>query len=317
MNTRLQFVVFSYNRGRFLAHCIDTLERCAPGCPVLILDDNSDDPATRQVLEELGTRHVVVLPPSTASGSHSKHGGLYANMQAALDRLDDSALMCTLQDDMQLVRSVGEREIEDMMQYLERTDGRQLLHHAFMKGAEYESSEFHFNTEEGVYYSGRKQRSAGYHYSDIFIARVGALRALQWRFRDSESANEKQARQVLRPMAHWRDPFAAWLPAVPAWRGKRRTWALRQGEKGHRCGFHPLMVMTQSQSDRFLERNPVETLPVAEEWLTLEEGDLPKPWVYHPLQGSRWLKWLNSLELKLVHSYNPGRAIARCHDQCG
>lgn len=299
MSARLQFVVFSFNRGRFLEHCVQTLELCAPQCPVLIFDDDSDDPETREVLERLGARYPVLTPRPTVPGDHSKHGGLYANMQAALDGLDDDVLMCTLQDDMQLVRPLQDSEIDAMAALLDRDDGRRFLHHAFLKGAERHHSQVRFVAEDNAYYAGREHSSAGSHYSDIFIARVRALRAVHWRFLPRESANEQQARQVFLPMAHWRDPFAAWLPAATAWRGKKRTWALRQGEKRHRCGFHPFRIMDEQQVRHFLSRNPAVRFPWAEDWLTLERDGLPQPWVYHPLQGSRWLKWLNSLELKL------------------
>lgn len=299
MSTRLQFVVFSFNRGRFLEHCVQTLERCAPQCPLLIFDDDSDDPQTRQVLDRLAARHRVATPRPLAPGSHGKHGGLYANMQAALDGLDDDTLLCTLQDDMQLVRPLQDSETEAMAGLLDRDGGRRFLHHAFLKGAERDRSQIRYVPRDSAYYAGREHSSAGSHYSDIFIAQVRALRKVNWQFLPRESANEQQARRVFLPMAHWRDPFAAWLPAATAWRGKKRTRALRQGEKRHRCGFHPLKVMDAEQNRRFLARDASTSFPWAEDWLTLEKGDLPQPWVYHPLQGSRWLKWLNSVELKL------------------
>ncbi len=300
MSAPLHFVVFSFNRGRFLAHCVRTLELCAPQCRVLIFDDDSDDPGTRQVLDDLARRHVVLTPQPMVPGSHSKHGGLYANLQAALEGLADDVLMCTLQDDMQLVRPLPDAEIRDMSAFLDRDQGRRFLHHAFMKGAERERSRFHHDPETGMYFSGREQSSAGSHYSDIFIASVSALRSVQWRFLPREAANEQQARQVFLPMAHWKHPFAAWLPAATAWRGKRRTRALRWGERLNHCGFHPLRLMTEEQVARFLQRDPAQRFPWAEDWLELEQGGLPRPWVYHPLQGSRWLKWWNSLELKLT-----------------
>lgn len=299
MSARLQVVVFSFNRGEFLEHCVQTVERCAPQCPLLIVDDNSDDPLTLEALARLGARHPVLRPRGSATEDHGKHGGLYANMQAALEELDDDALLCTLQDDMQLMRPLQDEEIAAMAALLDKDDGRRFLHHAFLKGAERHRSQVRFAAEEGVYYAGREDKSAGSHYSDIFIARVDALRAVRWRFLPREAANEQQARQVFLPMAHWRDPFAAWLPAATAWRGKKRTWALRQGEKRQRCGFHPLRIMSDGQRWDFLARDPAKQFPWAEDWLLLETGDLPQPWAYHPLQGSRWLKWLNSVELRL------------------
>lgn len=300
MSAKLQFVVFSFNRGGFLEHCVHTLEQCAPQYPVLVFDDDSDDPGTRRVLERIGRRHRVVRPGPLDGGRRSKHGGLYANMQSVLEMMEDDVLLCTLQDDMQLVRPVQDDEVRAMVKRLECCGGRQFLHHAFLKGSERHRSAIRYLPDEAAYYAGRENSSAGSHYSDIFIASVRALRDVAWQFLPRESANEQQARQHFQPMAHLRDPFAAWLPAATAWRGKRRTWALRQGEKRHRCGFHPFRIMDTDQTREFLSRDPQRQYPWAEDWLALEKDDLPRPWVYHPLQGSRWLKWLNSVELKLA-----------------
>lgn len=293
----LQFVIFGFNRGHFLAHCVESIERCAPHCPVTIFDDDSDDPQTRQVLEKLAARYRIVRP-SREPGSNSKHGGLYANMEAALSLLDDDSLMCSLQDDMQLVRPLREREIESIAALINDKPGRGFLHHAFMKGAERQNTLINYDKTDGVYYAERPGSSAGQYYSDIFIAHVGGLRKAGWHFLPREAHNEQQARGLFTPMAHLRDPFTAWLPAATAWRGKRRTWALRQGEKVNRCGFHPLHILDTDQDARFIDRDPTQ-LPFAEDWLALKGEPLPQPWIYHPLQNSRWLKWLNSAELKL------------------
>ena len=295
---RLHFVIFAFNRGQFLANCIDSIERCAPQCPVIIFDDNSDDPQTREVLKGLEQRYRILTPQSLLSANDSKHGGLYANMEASLSALDDNDFICTLQDDMQLVRPLGSDEIEAMATFIAASPDRCFLHHAFMKGAERDNTLINYDNSNSVYYAERPGSSAGQYYSDIFIAPVARLRRGDWHFLPREAANEKQARNLFAPMAYLRNPFAAWLPAATAWRGKRRTWALRQGEKRHRCGFHPMEIMDASQNTQFMSRN-ADRLPIAEDWLSLKGESLQKPWVYHPLQNSRWLKWLNSAELKL------------------
>ncbi|MGD9660894.1 MAG: glycosyltransferase family 2 protein [Porticoccaceae bacterium] len=294
----LHFVIFAFNRGQFLANCIDSIERCAPQCPVTIFDDNSDDPQTRDVLAALGQRYRILTPQSLSSSNDSKHGGLYTNMEAALSALDDDDLICTLQDDMQLVRPLDDADIQAMARFIDAEPNRCFLHHAFMKGAERDKTTISYDNNGNVYYAERPGSSAGQYYSDIFIAPVKCLRRAGWHFLPREAANEKQARALFAPMAYLANPFAVWLPAATAWRGKRRTWALRRGEKRHRCGFHPVRIMDADQNNQFLCRDAAR-LPIAEDWLTLKGESLQKPWVYHPLQNSRWLKWLNSAELKL------------------
>ena len=104
----MRLFVFSYNRGPFLANCIDSIERLAPEHSLTVVDDASDDPETLAVLARAAKHHTVVT--GEALSGH-KHGGLYPNMQAAFDTVPDKALFCFLQDDTQLVRPLtGEDE---------------------------------------------------------------------------------------------------------------------------------------------------------------------------------------------------------------
>lgn len=302
------FVVFSFNRAEFLRHCISSIERCAAGFPILIVDDNSNDADTIRLLEQLALRHRIVQPEKGDTNMHSKHGGLYNNMQLALDSLQDGDLLCTLQDDMQLVRHFPHEEAIALEQWFLTSAGHGFVHHAFLKGSERQRSRISFDASEQMYYNKRVSSSAGAWYSDIFIASVTTLRQAGWRFQSRESLNEEKARKLFLPMAHCRDPFVAWLPAANSWRGKRRTLALRLGEKKNRCGFYPLDEMDEATSFAFKARDP-GVLPYAEDFLRVrrQSGNLTAPdmpWIYHPLQGNRWLKWLNSLEIKLMRKHS-------------
>lgn len=295
----LQLQVFSYNRGRFLENCIASIEACLPYASVCIVDDNSDDEETRTVLKRLARRHRVISP-SADEGTRSKHGGLYANMQTAFEGLPGDALMGLLQDDMQVVRPVEASELASVADHFRDNPRAGFVQPAFFKGEQRRrrAMEIRFDETSGFYYADRHRRSAGAWYSDICLARVDNLRRVGWHFMSRESRNEQQARQHFSQMAWMKNPFAAWLPCPSAWRGKQSTLALRIGEHRHGCGFHPLWIMDNKETREFLDRDPA-ILPFAEDFLSLRHGRLPRPWVYHPLQGSRWLKWLNSAEFKL------------------
>jgi hypothetical protein len=294
----MQFWVFSYNRGEFLQNCVNSIAQCAPQCPVTIFDDDSTDPATLEVLAALATRHTVRRP--TASAGAGKHGGLYANMQAAFAATPDADLFCFLQDDMQLVRPLLSAEIGTLGAMLEDATSPRFLQPAFMKGADRKrhAGLVRFDAATAAYLIDRHHHSAGAWYSDILVGHAGRLRQAGWHFLPGEAANEQQARQQLGQLLYLKNPFAAWLPNVPAWRGKTRTLGLRLAHRAGNCGFHPLCSLSQQQAAAFVARDPAQ-LPYAEDWLTLGEGKLPEPWRYHPLQGRRALKLLNSLELKL------------------
>lgn len=304
----LHFVVFSFNRAEFLVNCLRSLAQCAPHIPVTVFDDNSTDAATLAVLADIRQRAsqnslLRLVQPSLQSadlaGAQSKHGGLYNNMQLALDSLPDDTLMCTLQDDMQLVRPLTVADVAGIKAYFDAAPDRVFLHQAFIKASELRRSQVDYNAADDIYTLQRDKRGAGCFYSDICITHVGRLREVRWKFMPRESLNEKQAREKFATMAYLANPFVAWLPAAPAWRGKQQTLALRLGEKRQRCGFYPFVSMSDEESLAFCARDRT-VLPVAEQCLRLDSSvALKQPWVYHPLQGSRWLKWLNSAELKL------------------
>lgn len=294
----MHFFVFSFNRGDFLENCVASIERCAPGHPVTVFDDDSNDEATRQVLGAIGNRHRVLCP--SANGPESKHGGLYGNMQAALEIAASDELLCYLQDDMQLVRSVTADDIDAAERYFERCPDAGFMQPAFLKGSNRRSdrAQMRIDAKSGGYFADRLDRSAGAYYSDVFISRAARLHQSGWHFRNREAANELQARQRFRQMVYLRNPFAAWLPQAPAWRGKRMTLALRLGQRAGRCGLYPFDTLGDEEARAFTQRETA-ILPFAEDFLSVGDADLPRPWTYHPLQGRRMLKLLNSIELKI------------------
>lgn len=49
--------MLSFNRGHFSRHSVHSLERHALGAKVNIVDDNSDDAETRELLSDLSLRY--------------------------------------------------------------------------------------------------------------------------------------------------------------------------------------------------------------------------------------------------------------------
>lgn len=293
----LVFWIFSYNRGEFLQNCVASIERCAPGCAIRIFDDNSSDMETRALLTQLEKKHSVHFP-EPLSGESNKHGGLYANMQKAFELSEADDLVCFLQDDTQLVRAITQEEIARLENHFS-IRGPGFVQAAFMRGCnrEKDQAKIRFDKVSQVYFVDRLSSSAGAYYSDICIFHTQQMRNSGWRFVPRESGNESLARTQLRQMAYWRDPFLAWLPYVPAFRGKQQTWALRWAQKHRHCGFYPIQIMSAEDTQEFLARDPMQ-IPYAEDFLHAA-ASLPEPWIYYPLQGKSWLKHLNSLEIKL------------------
>jgi glycosyltransferase involved in cell wall biosynthesis len=294
----MHFIVFSFNRGEFLDNCIASIEYCAPDADITIFDDDSDDLATRQRLQSLAARHRVIYPEP--GPGNSKHGGLYANMQSAFERLEPDDVTCFLQDDVQLVRKLSAEDFDAIARYFDTVDNAGFIQPAFLRGCNRltDQAQIRFDAAAGGYLVDRLNRSAGAWYSDIFVVRARDLRDVGWKFLARESRNELQARERLRQMLYLKNPFAAWLPCPPAWRGKTRTIALRLAHRLSGCGYYPLRYMSDAENELFRQRD-ARILPVAEDFLDVDGSEPPEPWIYHPLQGRRLLKLLNSAELKI------------------
>jgi glycosyltransferase involved in cell wall biosynthesis len=299
--TTLKFIIFSYNRGQFLEHCVASIERYAPDSPIAVYDDASQDPETCRVLEGIATRHTVV---SSATIGRHKHGGLYGNMQAAYEDLSDEPLVCFLQDDMQLVRPLDADARAAIARYFDVTPNAAFLSVVFAKGPprDIDPEEFRYAPDCGAYLPTHDRRSAGTYFADVCVFRPDRLRAVNWQFAAGEPANDRQARAHFAVMGLLRDPLAMWLPFGPTYRGRRRTWAIRLAERKHQCGFYPFAPLSDAQIAA-LKKRPDNRMPAAEQFLVTDPPHPAPHWLYSPLSGSRFYKKLNSLELFLRRSF--------------
>lgn len=291
----LHFLVFSFNRGDFLKNCVESIQQCAPQAGITIWDDNSDDGLTLAVLDQLSASCEVRQPDRQAAEFSKLHGGLYGNMQSAIESLSGNPLICTIQDDMQVVRPLSSTEINQWHAYYNDNHFNGLFQPGFIKRAK---ETITFVPEWNGYHIDRLHRSAGAYYSDLFLTQRHVLIKANWCFYDNEAKNEKQAREQFSQMLFMKNPFIAWLPGVPAWRGRKRTWALRFAERQRQCGLYPFKIMDKTETKQFCER-PVNDIPLAENYLKFSGPSLPKPWFYHPLQRRNLLRQINKLELRL------------------
>ncbi len=291
------FCIFSFNRGPYLSNCVRSIEQCLPGADVVVFDDNSNDPETLDTLESIAEKHRVVVPEELGS---TKHGGLYDNMQSAIEMLRDEELICFLQDDTQIVRPIVEGEVQSLKDLFSDNPALGFIQPCFLRASAKHRRPFktHDDANTSLLYREDRGQSAGVHYSDLLITRPARLLEHGWTFQSSEPDNEKQAKALFGPMPYLYSPFAMWLPGVPAYRGKAKTWALKYAEKSGQCGYYPFQIWSSEQSRQFIARSPKQ-LPIAEDYLSCVGQAPEKPWKYTPLSGHRWLKKLNSIEVFL------------------
>lgn len=296
-NRRLTFCIFSFNRGQFLKNCVDSIRTCVPGADIAIFDDDSTDPDTLRYLEE-AARYCEIIKPRAVG--KIKHGGLYLNMQMALEHCADRPMVCYLQDDTQLVRPLGDDELGQLEALFGNNPGLGFVHPCFIRGIDLRKRPVVAipGENERTFYRQDKGQSAGIHYSDLLVTVPARLLDKNWRFFQSEPGNDQQAKQLFGSMLYLYDPFAMWLPEVPAYRGKKKTRALKWAEAKKGCGFFPFEVWAQDRSDQFRARRERD-VPVAETYLNCSPEPRTRPWTYNPLTGLGWLKKLNSIEVFL------------------
>jgi len=297
MKSAMIFFVFSFNRGPFLRNCVASIEHCAPDAEIVIFDDRSDDQDTLEALLRIGETHRVV---SSANHRGHKHGGLYPNMQSALELVDGDRLICFIQDDAQLVRVLEAEDQRFIGECFARNPDLGFISPTFFRESQLRGGTLDVlhDPATGLFSLRNERRSVGTYYSDMFLSTSGRLRVRGWVFQAGEPANEARAKSMFAAMGYMRRPFVMWLPYGTAYRGKKKTWALRLAERARRCGLYPLQYMTDDQV-RALAMQPLSELPVAERLLATREPGPKKPWIYSPLQGSRVLKHLNQAELLL------------------
>jgi glycosyltransferase involved in cell wall biosynthesis len=306
----LKFFVFSYNRGPHLKNCVESIERCAPEHTIVIYDDASTDPETRQILEQIGARHEVRTRDDKISAD--QHGALYTNMQRAIDSIEEDGLICFLQDDTQLVRKIEQQDLDFLEGYFERFPDAGFLAPVFQKRITRRKTldRFVYYEDRGVYVCEHrsKKQVAGVYYSDISVTRSDRLRKVNWQFVAGEFNNEQQAKANFLEMGYLFAPFAMWLPNPPAYRNKKKSFTFKLAEIVNRAGFYPFCIMEASTVAKMRSR-PKDQVPIAEDYLTVAVDGLKSPWIYDPLRRYRLLRKMAKLEAFFTRQFSTKKKI--------
>ncbi|WP_169792275.1 glycosyltransferase family A protein [Pseudohongiella spirulinae] len=262
----MDIFVFSYNRGAFLQNCIDSLLRHARGSRICIVDDHSDCPDTRAYLASLPAG-VELIYGQVKDGA--RHGGLYNNMQRALDNCQDE-LIFFIQDDMQVVRDIDDEDLRYINDFFTHYPDAAFLHPMFLRGRRNRRDKRITRLESGFPVYFREQPEKKNHrdltYVDGVIAHANRLKAANWQFVEGEAANANQAAPLFGKMGIWPFPVAMFLPEVPVYRGKHKTWAVSKAEQ--LAGTTPKAFIPMSQEDTSrLRARDLRELPVAEDFL--------------------------------------------------
>ena len=273
----LSVYIFSYNRGDFLAHALQSVRKMMPDGVVKIVDDHSDDAATREFLA--GCEAPVLYPQSA---DKARHGGLYQNMQLALE--DCATTYCLfLQDDMQVVRPVDNADYAYLDDFFATFPQAGFLNPVFLKGqrAKRDRRISKVSDTFPVYFRHYPQKAhpRGISYADVVIAHKPRLTEQGWRFSHGEVDNALRAMALFGEMGMMRDPFIMFLPQVPVFRGKQKTWPVRLAER--LAGNEPKVFIPMQEADvERLRKRDINQLPVAEKYLTPADKRVKRPFQY-------------------------------------
>jgi len=300
----ISIAIFSYNRGDYVKNCLDSAKRCFPDAPVTIYDDASTDQKTLTYFESLD--YQVINCRSTVK---DRHGGLYNNMQLALDAAKSKYLLL-LQDDTQLVREFDEVDVTCIDSFFDHNQQAAFLNPVFLKGHRRKSIDKQLRPQ--INYRGYfqeiserfKPRPVSMYYCDVVLVHVERLKSVGWVFEDSETSNALQARKHFSKMLQLADPFVMHVPEVPVFRGKKSTLGARLAEKAVGTDVKQFQIMTNSAVADMRERR-LSLAPYAEDFLSTTNPNVRKPYNYNAINSHLYTRILHKLE------YGVGRLLRR------
>ncbi|NVK46100.1 MAG: glycosyltransferase [Rhodobacteraceae bacterium] len=297
----MDVAIFSYNRPAYLKNCLASAQQNLPGARIRVFDDNSDDPELVAFLKTLPPEMLV--QPTTDSGD-SRHGGLYPNMQHALDTAERPYLLM-LQDDTQVVRPLDQSDLDAIDAAFAADQSRAFLAVTFLRGARIKRyKRLLAPTPDRLYDTPFSPDQTGYAeriaYFDISLWHVDRLRAAHWQMQPSEHGNVLQARRTFSSMPHLAAPFVFHVPEVPVYRHRQQTLAARLARRV--VGTEPkrFVPMTPDACQRLTTRD-LSIWPIAEDFLSTVDPKVRRPFVYKDVKRHWWLAALSKAEFKLRH----------------
>lgn len=292
----LSVSIFSFNRGNYVRNCVDSLMRCYVGGSFKVFDDSSDDLETLEYLQSLGGRVV-----SCGQGDKGRHGGLYNNMQRALEQAETKYILF-LQDDTQFVRQLDQKDFDGIDIFFEANPNAAFLNPVFLKGHRRKSIKKQVELKpefEGYFHNiseSLKPRPVSMYYCDVVIAHVERLRNVNWRFLDSETSNAELARSHFSKMLQMANPFIMHVPEVPVFRGKKTTLGSRLSTRLVGSDVKQFEYMAEDEVACMRSRNLDDQLPFAEDFLQTKNKKVGRPFRYNAVSTRLYTRLLHKIE---------------------
>jgi len=297
--------VFSYNRGPLLRNCVSSCVANLSGAKVIVYDDQSDDDETLSILDDLRAIGAEIRSVTYAD-QNDRHGGLYRNMQLALEECKTRFLVF-LQDDTQIVRQL-DSSTADVIRSTFSDPNIAFVRSQFFKQMDVSRFLPHFvlESENGSIRPRDEYKACDidHAYCDVMIADADLLKASKWQFRQLERDNQKQARELFRYMPYLKHPFVFYCPEVPSYRDRKLYWASRIVQNSRNGEIVNFMKMSDEKLKELSEL-PDGTLPIAENYLVPSSDDVVHPFVFQDYARTWWLHALYKIESRLWRLASP------------
>lgn len=301
--------VFSYNRSSSLNNCLNSIRSLVPGIQGYIIDDNSDDQETINVIDKASS-DFSALSPDKNSVSEFKTGGLYGNMNFAIGMASEMGFKRALfiQDDMQLVRPLVEQDWREFDRYFAKVPETIQLATVFIRSLDSwrYPSQIDLCKEARAYFCKPEHEGGKSNFAATGIFDVDRVLDRFGRFEAGEARNSEKARSMGLRMGRAVNPFMNWTPYPASFRGKKRSLKHRLVEFVGGSGFHPIEYMDETTLEHFLSRDP-EIFPVMEEWLRSPTAPRQDRWStgggeYNLIARFGWLEKLVALKRNAISS---------------
>ncbi len=276
----------SYNRGKYLLNCIESVKRNFDfDYELIVFDDGSQDPETLRILQQLA--HEVRVFRATGEMKSKKHKGLYANMNRALQYAIDNGfeILAIIQDDLQIIRKVNRQELQTMFRILNLSSMVVVVPLFFKKNHQKDYANLlAYNADFEFYYAKSNELMYLNGIADIGFFSVKKLTDCSWQFDSNETRNIKKGMQLGFKRAVLKNPFMAYLPWPETHRyriSNFNDWITSLTDIWFKAGFHPFKNISETSLQRLFSRSH-EIIPFAEDYLELADNvKLKKPWNYY------------------------------------
>jgi hypothetical protein len=244
---------------------------------VTVIDDGSADPEVKNVQNEF--YNYITFVQSERRHKDQYLGGLYANMQYAIDELSEDKWALFIQDDQQLVRNIDQDDVEHWERFFDAYPEALELNTSFLK-ANRRAGSLHFEIDYEVpVYFRDSNVSRRTHFAATGLFHKQRMRAVGWNFEATEGWNEEKARRLGHKMGFSPYPIMMWLPNAESAKFQQKGMMHRFAEWYRKVGFYPYYDMTDEEVV-WLRKRDVSKLPLAQEILRPKGMKPDQMWLF-------------------------------------